>query len=421
MTIFPFRALTLLLAFFVAFNFASVLAFAAVPPAATPVSSSPAAAAATAVPLEVFVRADCRHCQAEKAWLSTLSDAVVFRLHDIADPAVAADFAKLTARAGIAKATPVTFIGGRVVQGFDTAATTGAVILDLLGQAMNNPHAISLADYLAGRGEGAAQKAGAVCDEEAGCVLPDSAYRVNIPLIGVVDLKKYSLPVLSGLLGFVDGFNPCALWVLITFLVALIQIGDRRKMWAVAGLFIVAETVMYYLILNVWATAWDFIGLTRWVTPAVGLLALGSGAFFLYEGIFSDGTCKVTNTAQRHKIHSRIRELVARPMSLAIAAGVVGLALSVNIIEFACSIGIPQTFTQILQLNQLSGWQQQGLLGIYILFYMLDDFLVFGLALWSFDKIHLTQKYARATNVLGGALMLLLGALLIFRPEWLAV
>ena len=185
----------------------------------------------------------------------------------------------------------------------------------------------------------------------------------------------------------------------------------------IAGLFIVAETVMYYLILNVWFTTWDFVGLDRYVTPVVGLLALGGGVFFLYEWYRADGTCKVTNSEQRSKISAQVRKLASEPFTWLSAAGVIMLALSVNVIEFACSIGIPQAFTKIIELNELSFFGSQSLMFVYILFYMVDDFIVLGLALWGAERLHLTTTYARWCNLFGGLLMLLLGSLLVFAPE----
>ena len=104
------------------------------------------------------------------------------------------------------------------------------------------------------------------------------------------------------------------------------------------------------------------------------------------------------------------------PFTFASAIAIIGLALSVNIIEFACSVGIPQTFTKILDLNNLSNLVRQGYMFIYILMYMVDDFLVFGLALWSTEYIHMTHKYSRICNVIGGTLMIILGGILIFAP-----
>lgn len=376
------------------------------------------------VTMEVFVRSDCIHCQAEKAFLSDLSGKrkdLVIVYHDIADPDARALFDRVTDKAQLPKATPVTFINGEIVQGFGTPETTGKYILGLLDRAKGKP-AMTMDDYL-GKDDTAKEiRQDEGCDESGStpCSVGESGeYLVNVPLIGAVDMKDFSIPTIAAVLGFVDGFNPCAMWVLVTFLLVLMQVGDRRKVWQIAGLFIAAETVMYYLILNVWYTAWDFIGLDRIVTPLVGLVAVGAGCYFLYEGWTSDGTCQVTNSEQKRKTGLRISDIASRPFTIVSAIAVIGLALSVNVIEFACSIGIPQTFTKILDLNGLGFLDRQAMMAIYILMYMVDDFIVFGLALWGTQYLDLTTKYSKWCNLLGGILMLILGGLLVLAPEWL--
>ena len=43
--------------------------------------------------------------------------------------------------------------------------------------------------------------------------------------------------------------------------------------------------------------------------------------------------------------------------------------------------------------------------------------VVFGLAIWGFEKMHLTEKYSQWSALIGGVLMLILGYLLMFRPD----
>ncbi len=372
--------------------------------------------------VQVFERLDCAHCQAEKRYLTELEQresAVVVRYIDIDTPEGKALFEQFAESQKLSKATPVTVIGASVFQGFDSPKTTGKRIEDLIERNHGRP-VIGIAGILAGQKSNVEESVGALCDSETGiCTMPAAEpLLVTIPFIGkTIDAAEYSLPILSGVLGFIDGFNPCAMWVLVTFLIVLIQINSRERVWAVAGLFIFAETVMYYLILNVWFTAWDFVGLDRIVTPIVGAVAVGGGLFFLYEWYTSDGTCQVVDIKGRAKISGRIKKLASEPFTWMTAAGVVALAFSVNVIEFACSIGIPQAFTKIIELNDLGFWQTQMYMADYIFFYMVDDFLVFGLALWGFEKLHLTQKYSKWSNFIGGILMLLLGYLLVFHPE----
>ncbi|MDD3066596.1 MAG: glutaredoxin [Candidatus Gracilibacteria bacterium] len=378
-------------------------------------------------PINVFVREGCSHCADEEEFLAKLvktrSDFEVF-YHDIGDATHYTHFDTLTTLEKLPKATPITLVGNTIIQGFGSAQTTGITITELL-DASKGKTTLGFEEFIAAGGSQGKVNSykDEICEDTAQqCVAsPDKRFLVDIPFYGVIDIAKYSLPTIAAVLGFVDGFNPCAMWVLVTFLIVLLQIGDKKKMFQIAGLFILAETIMYYAILNVWFTTWDFVGLDKYITPLVGIIAIGGGIFFLYEGITTDGTCKVTNLQQRQKIHTRIKDLVAQPLTWITAAGVLGLAFSVNIIEFACSIGIPQAFTKILQINALPTIAQQGLILLYTLFYVVDDLIVFGIALVGMEYIGITQKYSKYTNLLGGVIMLLLGYLLIFHPELLKV
>jgi hypothetical protein len=194
------------------------------------------------------------------------------------------------------------------------------------------------------------------------------------------------------------------------------QIGDRVKLAFVAGTFLVAETIMYGLILVAWWKFFNFFSLqyADILNIFVAILAIGSGIFFLYEGIFTDGTCQVTSVEQRKKISERIKNLAHSPVSWASFLGILALAFSVNVIEFACSAGYPQVFTNIL--NSLSGgiFEKIGLLLTYLFAYMLDDVVVFAIALISIEKIGIAQKFGRGFNIFGGLMMLAIGVWMIF-------
>jgi len=253
------------------------------------------------------------------------------------------------------------------------------------------------------------------------CVVPKaSQMKVNVPFVGVVDIKEYSLPALSMILGFVDGFNPCAMWVLVMFLTILLQTSSRRKMAEVIGIFIFAETIMYYGILNAWFATWNFIKLDGIVTPIVGLVSLGAGVFFIYEFFTNkDGECQVTSFEEKKRLSERIKEIVSKPMTIGVFFATFALAFSVNIIEFACSIGIPQTFTKLLDMSAVDALGKQFYILLYTLFYMIDDFIVFGVAIWGFQYLHLTTKYTRYCLALGGVIMVILGYLFLFYPTFL--
>jgi cytochrome c biogenesis protein CcdA len=245
----------------------------------------------------------------------------------------------------------------------------------------------------------------------------------DLPFLGVVDLQTFSLFTLSMVLGVVDGFNPCAMWVIITFLTLLSQAGSKKKMIFLAGVFIVAEAVMYNVILNVWYKTWDFVQLDRYVTPLVGILALLGGAFFLWrwhKNKEATLVCDITNLDTQMKTINRFQAVINQPITIASIAAILVIAFSVNIIEFACSIGIPQAYTKILEINMLTALERQWYILVYTAGYMVDDFIVFGLAIWGYSKLQAHGgKYAQMSLLIGGVLMLLLGAILVADPTLL--
>lgn len=381
--------------------------------------STDAVTTGNAVRIEMFGREDCSHCKDEKQFLKELQGQrgdleIVY--HDIGDADEKALFDQLTALEGLPKVTPITLIGQTIVQGFGTPETTGRQILALIDVAKGKEQ-ISVEAFIAAGGSKQLLVGGETCDSEGNCPIPQNELLINIPFVGAVDVAQYSLPILSLVLGFVDGFNPCAMWVLVLFLTILLEAGSRRRMFEMAGLFIFAEATMYYLILNVWMTTWDFVGLDNIITPLVGTVAVCAGLYFLYNFYKADVACKVGNLNTKRRTAERIKLYATVPMNIPVALGILGLAFSVNIIEFACSVGIPQTFTKVLDLNYLSFAGKQVYNALYILAYMVDDLIVFTLALYSFDKIGLTTaKYTRFSHFVGGIIMVVLGLILLFEP-----
>lgn len=377
--------------------------------------------------VHVFKRDDCTYCKSEQEFLealSTTNEDLNFEIvwHDIVtNDADNSLYQQITTLKRVPRITPITIIGDTLIQGFDAPETTGERIIYAINRA-EHVEKLSIQDFIAGKTlvEGSVA---AGCDSGDVCIPEEQAseFVFKLPFYGVVDLQTFSLVTLSVVLGTIDGFNPCAMWVLITFLLVLMQVGNRKRMLQIAGLFILAEAIMYALILNVWYTAWDFVGLDQIVTPIIGLLAIGGGVYFLYKYKKSRDAlvCDVADIHTQGKIQAKINAIAKAPLTIAAIGGIIAIAFSVNIIEFACSVGIPQAFTKILELNQLSFLQTQWYTFLYIIFYMIDDFIVFGFAAWGIQKIQSAEKYSRASLLVGGVLMLLLGSLLLFAPNLL--
>jgi len=361
-------------------------------------------------PIQIFVNKNCTHCKDEKEFLT--KNNIPFVTLEITENL---DFySEITEKFDV-MGPPLTLAGNIIFQGYDND-TTGQKIIDSyknaeikynFTSAMQSENFDNIGIY--------GQKAAICANDATECIIPVIENPTfTIPFYGEVEIHKESSTLRytsSFILGFLDGFNPCAMWVLIMFIITLMQVGDRMRMFFVAGTFLIAETIMYGLILIAW---WKFFNIFSLqygdiLNIVIGIVAVGAGLFFLYEAFFTDGTCQVTNQDQQRTISQKISEIANSPISWAAFGGILVLAMSVNVIEFACSAGYPQVFTNML--NSIDGdfSHKLGLLFTYMAAYMLDDILIFGIALYSIEKIGLTQKYAKYANIFGGAMMVLIG------------
>ena len=247
---------------------------------------------------------------------------------------------------------------------------------------------------------------------------------IEIPFFGQVDLSKLSLPLLTVTVAALDGINPCAMWILLFLITLLINVRSRKRIWLIGGIFIATSGIFYYLILAAWLNlflAIRYVDLTRII---IGAVALGVGIWQIKNFItYHPGVCRVigitSKIEKKLQLRERAEKIVTAPLGLGMIAGVIVLALGVNLIEFFCSAGLPAIYTQILALNPMPDLSYYLYLLLYTFVFMLDDLIVFSLAVITLTKMGFTEKYNYWATLFGGILILILGILLIFKPEFL--
>jgi hypothetical protein len=248
----------------------------------------------------------------------------------------------------------------------------------------------------------------------------DTAKTINLPILGTVNVRDFSLPILTIIIAAIDGFNPCAMWVLLFLITVLLGMKDRRRMWALGGAFIAASSFVYFLFLAAWLNIFAFIGYISWVKSLIGVAAIAIGIYYLRDYFANkNAVCKVTNNTQRQKILTRIRDLTHERNFWIALVGIVVLAFAVNLIELVCSAGLPAVFSGVLATSGIPTWQQYMYMLLYVLVFMADDLLIFFTAMFTMKITGLQANYARASHLVGGIVMLLLGGLLLFAPQLL--
>jgi glutaredoxin len=248
-----------------------------------------------------------------------------------------------------------------------------------------------------------------------------SGGKFKLPFIGEVDAATVSLPLLAIFMGTLDGFNPCAMWVLLLLISMLVHVKERWKMWTLGIVFLATSAIMYFFFMLSWLNITLLFGSVIYLRLLIGAVAIGGGGWNLKKALTQkpDDGCEVVDVDQRRKLSKRIQAITSEKTFLLAIVGIMGLAISVNLVELLCSAGLPIIFTQVLALNGLDTLQTIGYLLLYVLFFLIDDLVVFFIAMKTFHLTGLSTKYSKFSGIIGGTIMVILGILMIFRPEWL--
>ena len=244
----------------------------------------------------------------------------------------------------------------------------------------------------------------------------------EVPLLGEFNAKDVSLPILSIIMGFVDGFNPCALWILVFLITMLFGMKDKKKMWILGSTFLITSGLVYMLFMVSWLNLAMFISSVNAIRIMISAFAIIFGLYNIYNFIKTkndDVGCTVTNKNSRIKIMNKIRLIISQKYFIFSIIGIVLLAISVNVLELLCSLGLPIIFTQVLALNNLSILEYSIYILLYVLFFMIDDFIIFIAAMKTLEIKAVSSKYTKYSHLIGGIIMVIIGLLMIFKPEWL--
>ena len=249
----------------------------------------------------------------------------------------------------------------------------------------------------------------------------DEEMTIDVPILGKINLKKVSLISSAVVIGLVDGFNPCAMWILLFLISVLIGMKNKKRMWALGLTFLITSALVYMLIMLSWIQIAVKITTVIWVRNIIAIIALVGAIINIRSYIKSrkDSGCEVVDDKRRKNIFAKIRKFTSEKSFLLALVGVIGLAVSVNLVELACSAGLPLVFTELLALNNISDSMKFFYTFIYIVFFLLDDLIVFFIAMFTMKITGISTKYNKYSHLIGGIIMLLIGILLIFKPEWL--
>jgi cytochrome c biogenesis protein CcdA/glutaredoxin len=355
-----------------------------------------------------FSSATCPHCQAQAPFLEGLSqrhEAVVLEVFELGSSRRHHElFARMAHSHGLdGSSVPTVMVGGRGWVGDSQLIRDQIEQQVFLCLARACPDSRQLAEL------------GAVA------IAPESneGLQINLPWVGQIDLRVQPLTLSTALIAFIDGFNPCSLWVLTILLALVIHSGSRRRVMVVGLTYLSVTAAIYGLFIAGVFGVLSYLIYVTWIYWLVALLALIFAVVNIKDYFWYKRGLSFT-IDDRHKpgIYRRIRGLISDGHSwtgLVLATAV--MAAGIALIELPCTAGFPVIWTSLLAGHDIDWWRFSFLLGLYLLIYLGIELVVFITALVTFRVDRFEERHGRMLKLIGGLIMLALALVLLLAPE----
>lgn len=416
-----------------------------------------------------FVSEGCPHCATEKEFIDEIKGnypGMELLIYDVTNSKEEFDlFIDFCVAYNVVQMTPVIFIGNDAVSGFDSRETTGVQIREKLdycsthkcidpmekvegfeGIPKEQAVEISKVDFLVQSlledypnatfevdiGENiytvkwvAKDRTVYVDVDLKGRILASREEKtevMTVPFFGEIDPSQINLPLLTVVIGGLDGFNPCAIWVLCFLLTLLLYVRSRTRMLIVGLLFVFTSGFVYFLFMTAWLNLFLLIGYVDIVRIIIGIVAVTAGVVNMKDFFFfKKGVSLTIPESQKPGLVRRMRNLIREEGMIALIVGTIALAFFANLVELLCSAGFPAIYTRILTLNALPSLQYYMYLVAYNIVYVIPLFVIVMIFVFTMGRRKVSEKQGRILKLISGSLMLALGLLLILAPELLIV
>lgn len=350
-----------------------------------------------------FYSDSCPHCIEAKPFVASLGERawIDLRAYEVSKNRDNGLLYRDTAAAigEQARSVPAFIFCGSMHTGFDTAETTGAVLLARLEYCRADPAGVI----------GAATAPGATPGEVMG---------VQVPLMGLINPSDWGLPILTVVIAGLDAFNPCAFFVLLFLLSLMVHARSRARMMMVGGTFIIISGVIYFIFMAAWLNVFLLIGELRVVTLVAGLIAVTLAVINIKDYFWFDagGPSLSIPESKKPGMYVRMRNLVSAKSLPAMIAGTAVLAVAVNSYELLCTAGLPMVYTRILTLREADTFVYYMYLVLYNIIYVIPLLIIVGLFVMRFGSRKLSESEGRLLKLMSGMMMFGLGGVMLVAP-----
>ncbi len=362
----------------------------------------------------------CPYCKQQKKFFIHLKNKhpeVKIKSYEVTKNAANRPIFNLLARSYdvTARSVPMTFIGNfKPVRGFNMELARN--IEDMVEYCRDN--------YCVNPGV----KAGLISPPENARPIPEKIRDwpranegkiIDLPFLGRVNVAEMPLFLMTAIVAFVDGFNPCSLWLITLLLGIVIPSGSRRKTLVVSLTFLLVTAGAYGMFILGLLHAFYYIGYMFWIRLLVAVVAFIFAVVNIKDYFwFKKGISFTIPEKYQPKIFKKFHSLATSKESHPhLIASVAAMALGAVLIELPCTAGLPVIWSGIISQHSISLPLFIILLLLYLFIYLMDELIIVFLAIITLRVTRLQKVHGRILKLIGGLIMLTLAGVMLFAPE----
>jgi len=248
-----------------------------------------------------------------------------------------------------------------------------------------------------------------------------SGSRVDVPLVGDVDLAGRSLLTSTLIIGFVDGINPCSMWVITVLLTIVVRTADRRRVIAVGTTFLVVTAAMYALYMFGIYSALAFASHIATIQYVAAGIAGVFGLVTLKDYFaFKKGISFTIADSAKPGLYQRMRRAATSKSLLPALGATVVLGAVVSLLETPCTAGFPVLWTGLLHAHGVTSVEAAGLFVAYMVPFLLDELIIFGIVVVTMRATRMHEKHGQLLKLYAGVMMLVLCVVMLVDPAIMA-
>lgn len=248
---------------------------------------------------------------------------------------------------------------------------------------------------------------------------PERHDRFAVPFLGEIEISAMPLFLATGIISFVDGFNPCSLWLITVLLGILLHTRSRKKIILIGMTFLLTTAAGYGAFMVGLINIFLYVGYLFWIKIAVGLMALAFAVVNIKDYFwFQEGPSLTISDRHKPGIYRGMRRIINPDMT---TGGMIGatviMALGVTLVELPCTAGFPVVWTNIVAGHDVGTVSYILLLALYLFIYLSVEIAILAVAVITLKKSVFEERHGRILKLVGGVIMLALAYGIVFRYE----